>query len=69
MILKNLSRREFFTEICSKEKLKEIYGTWNNFNKEMVEESRKMSCEEAGLMLGKNIDKLIAKKLSKTKGG
>jgi len=68
--LKNLSRREFFTELGSKDTLKKVFGTWNRFNREVQRESLKnISCEEAGLLLGKNIDKLIAKKLSKTKGG
>jgi len=68
--LKELTRREFFTGLGSKDTLKKVFSTWNSFSREVQRESLKnISCEEAGLLLRKNIDKIIAKKLSKMKGG
>jgi len=67
--LKSVSRREFFTGLCSKETIGELFGSFNTFRANFTQENKVKSCEEAGLLLGKKIENVKANKLLKTKGG
>jgi len=70
--LKDLTRRDFFTGLCSKDTLKEVFGAWNSFTVAFVPEEKTLSCEEAGLELGRKIRKMNLMNLKKditTKGG
>jgi len=67
--LKSISRRDFFTGLCSKENIAELFGSFNSFRGNLAQDKKQKTCEEAGMELGKKIEHLKAKKLQKTKGG
>ena len=67
--MKSVSRREFFTGLCSKETIGELFGSFNTFRGNFSRENKIKSCEEAGLELGKKMENVKANKLLKTKGG
>jgi len=48
----DITRRKFFTEICSKDTVKTVMGAWYGFEKE-VKQKKFLSCDEAGLLLGR----------------
>ena len=50
--MKDGTRREFFSELCSKDSLRSIFGAWHGFNRE-VKKPDIVSCDEAGKMLNK----------------
>lgn len=54
--LKDLSRRDFFSQLCSKDTVKDIFGAWHNFNKE-INKTKTISCEDAGLIFSKKVKK------------
>jgi len=49
---KDITRRNFFSELCSKDTAKMVFGAWYGFSKE-VKNEKPISCEEAGLRLGR----------------
>jgi len=67
--LKDLTRRDFFTGLCSKDTLKDVFGAWNSFTEALVPEGKSLSCEEAGLELGRKIQKMNLRKISQRKEG
>jgi len=53
-ILKDVkTRREFFQDLCSKDTFKNILGAWYGF-KNGIKTVPKISCDEAGLRLGRS---------------
>jgi len=54
--LKDVTRREFFSDLCSKDSLKSIFGAWHGFNQE-VKKPDMVSCDEAGKMFFKKFVK------------
>jgi len=56
--LKDVTRREFFSELCSNDSLKSIFGAWHGFNRE-VKKPDIVSCDEAGKMLSKKFVKSL----------
>jgi hypothetical protein len=58
--LKTVTRREFFSHICSSDAVKGILGAWYGFNGE-VNKANKLTCEEAGMMLGKRAKRKLSK--------
>ena len=54
--MKSLTRRELLLEIFSRDTLKNVIGTYKQFN-EAREEAGRISCDEAGRMLGKKAKK------------
>jgi len=67
--LKDLTRRDFFTGLCSKDTLKEVFGAWNSFTEGFASEKKNLSCEDAGLELGRKIQKMNLRKISQRKEG
>lgn len=63
--MKDVTRREFFSEFCSKDSLKSIFGAWNGFNHE-VKKPDIVSCDEAGKMLVKKFVKSVESLNKKT---
>lgn len=56
--MKDVTRREFFSELCSKDFFKSILGAWHSFNSEMGKDMKtEISCDEAGFMLGRKFVK------------
>jgi len=55
-MLKDVTRRDFFKELCSKDSLKTVFGAWGGFKKEL-NKADTISCDEAGLMLGRRLKK------------
>jgi len=56
--LKNVTRREFFSELYSKDTLNNILGSWHSFNREVGKNLRtEISCDDAGFILGKKFRK------------
>jgi hypothetical protein len=64
--LKSITRRELLTEFFSKDMLKNFAGAYREFNKAQ-EDTRKFSCDEAGLRLGKKSKKYL-KRITQTLG-
>ena len=54
--MKRLTRRELFSELFSRDMLKNVVGAWQGFNKE-VSNASEISCEDAGIMLGRKARK------------
>lgn len=52
----DVTRRQFFSHLCSGDSLKGILGAWYGFNVG-VNKANKLSCEEAGLMFGEKARK------------
>jgi len=63
--LKDVTRREFFSDLCSKDSLKNIFGAWHGFNQE-VKKPNIVSCDEAGKMLAKKFVKSVESLNKKT---
>jgi len=55
-MLKLLTRRELLNEFFSKDMLKHAVRAYKNFQ-DSKEQASKLSCEEAGLMLGRKTKK------------
>jgi hypothetical protein len=55
-MLKLLTRRELLNEFFSKDMLKHAVRAYKNFQ-DSKEQASKLSCEEAGLMLGRKAKK------------
>jgi len=58
--LKDVTRREFFSELYSRDFLSGILGAWYGFNGE-VKKANKLSCEEAAMRFGRKATKKISK--------
>jgi len=65
----DLTRREFFTGLCSKDALKEVFGVWNSFSGGLSPKEETLTCEEAGLRLGRKVQKMNLSKISQRKEG
>lgn len=52
--MKNVSRREFITGLCSKKSVKQVLGAWYGFNEE-INKPKVSSCDEAAVLLGKKL--------------
>jgi len=63
---KDITRRNFFSQLCSKETVNTVVGAWYGFSKEVKKEIP-ISCDEAGLMLGRKAQ--IRNNNSLSKGG
>jgi hypothetical protein len=56
--LKSITRRQLFTELFSKETLKNVFRVYKEFE-DSETEAKTLSCEEAGFMLGRRAKKGI----------
>jgi hypothetical protein len=63
-MLKLLTRRELLNEFFSKDVLKNAFSAYKNFQ-DSKEQASKISCEEAGLMLGRKLKKNLKKQGTK----
>jgi len=61
---KDITRRKFFSDVCSKDTMKTVLGAWYGFEKE-VKQNKPISCDEAGLMLGRKAQMKNNNSLSK----
>jgi hypothetical protein len=52
-----ITRRKFFSELCSKDTAKTVLGAWYGFAKE-VKKKKVISPDEAGLLLARRIQSI-----------
>lgn len=52
--MSGFTRREFFSELCSRDTLKSVLGAWYSFQDE-VKKRTEISCDDAGFMLGRKL--------------
>jgi len=62
----DISRRKFFSEICSKDTLKTVLGAWYGFEKE-VKQKKPLSCDEAAFLIGRRAN--MKNNITLSKGG
>ncbi|MEW6003409.1 MAG: hypothetical protein AB1638_12300 [Nitrospirota bacterium] len=55
--MKNLTRRELFSELFSRDTMRNIVGTYREFDEALSEANKISSCDDAGRMIGKKAQK------------
>jgi hypothetical protein len=59
-----MTRRKFFSELCSKDTAKTVLGAWYGFTNE-VKKEKPISCDDAGFKLGRKLQSI---KVSRKEG-